>query len=81
MIELDGNQYLGLEYQKRSNSTGLNYLIEYSQNLKTWQPANENDIITSEEVIGDNITGISVRIKDNLKESSLRFMRIRVLVE
>lgn len=81
VIELDGNQYLGLEYQKRSNSTGLNYLIEYSQNLKTWQPANENDIITSEEVIGDNITGISVRIKDNLKESSLRFMRIRVLVE
>ena len=43
--------------------------------------ANENDIITSEEVIGENITGISVRIKDNLKESSLRFMRIRVLVE
>jgi hypothetical protein len=81
VIESDGNLYLALEYQKRSNATGLNYVIEYSQNLQTWLPANENDIITSEEVISENITGISVRIRDNLNESSQRFMRIRVLVE
>lgn len=78
---LNGNEYLNLEYQKRSNVTGLNYIIEYSHNLETWVQADANDLVISERVINEDLTGISVRMKENLSNSSLRFMRIRVLIE
>ena len=72
---------MNLEYQKRSNVTGLNYIIEYSHNLETWVQADANDLVISERAINDDLTGISVRMKENLSNSSLRFMRIRVLIE
>ena len=78
---LNGNEYLNLEYQKRSNVTGLNYIIEYSHNLETWVQADANDLVISERAINEGLTGISVRMKENLSNSTLRFMRIRVLVE
>ena len=72
---------MNLEYQKRSNVTGVNYVIEYSQNLETWVQANNNDLVLSERPINDNLIGISARMKENLSDSVLRFMRIRVLIE
>ena len=81
VLVLNGNEYLNLEYQKRSNVTGLNYIIEYSHNLETWVQADANDLVISERAINEDLTGISVRMKENLSNSTLRFMRIRVLVE
>ena len=78
---LNGNEYMNLEYQQRSNVTGVNYVIEYSQNLETWVQANNNDLVISERPINDNLIGISARMKENLSDSVLRFMRIRVLIE
>ena len=72
---------MNLEYQQRSNVTGVNYVIEYSQNLETWVQANNNDLVISERPINDNLIGISARMKENLSDSVLRFMRIRVLIE
>ena len=72
---------MNLEYQKRSNVTGLNYIIEYSHNLETWVQADANDLVISERAINEDLTGISVRMKENLSNSTLRFMRIRVLIE
>ena len=78
---LNGNEYMNLEYQQRSNVTGVNYVVEYSQNLETWVQANNNDLVISERPINDNLIGISARMKENLSDSVLRFMRIRVLIE
>ena len=63
------------------NVTGVNYVIEYSQNLETWVQANNDDLVISERPINDNLIGISARMKENLSDSVLRFMRIRVLIE
>ena len=59
----------------------LNYIIEYSHNLETWVQADANDLVISERTINEDLTGISVRMKENLSNSTLRFMRIRVLIE
>ena len=81
ILVLNGNEYMNLEYQQRSNVTGVNYVIEYSQNLETWVQANNDDLVISERPINDNLIGISARMKENLSDSVLRFMRIRVLIE
>ena len=78
---LNDNRFLGINYQKRSNIPGVNFVVEFSEDLQTWSVASEESLIISENPINDNLVNVSAQLTDNLTQNPSRFMRIRVNIE
>ena len=78
---LNDNRFLGINYQKRSNIPGVNFVVEFSGDLQTWSVASEESLIISENPINDNLVNVSAQLTDNLTQNPSRFMRIRVNIE
>lgn len=76
--EASSDRYLTVTYRRRLNPAGLNYLLETSSNLTTWQPVGDNAIIVSANPTGDDVTeSVRVRVLPSLQNGP-GFVRLRV---
>ncbi|MFL2451842.1 MAG: lamin tail domain-containing protein [Verrucomicrobiales bacterium] len=77
----NGNRFLGINYQKRADASGLNFIIEISEDLQNWSKAPGDILVVSENSINDNLLNVSAKLTNNLTQNPSRFIRIKVIIE
>lgn len=78
----DGKRYLMLTYHRRIQRAGFVYSVETSTNMGQWSPFNADIHEVGAAPSGDGITEVvTVRVLPALKDSSGKFVRLRVALE
>ena len=72
-----GSQYLGLQYRRRAGTSSLSFTIESSVDLFAWA-AEKQTVQMSLEDNGDGSLTETIRLDTPIKDSTQRFLRLRV---
>ena len=72
-----GSQYLGLQYRRRAGTSSLSFTIESTVDLYAWA-AEKQTVQMSLEDNGDGSLTETIRLDTPIKDSTQRFLRLRV---
>lgn len=72
-LTIDSQQYLALTVNKNPAATGINYTVEVSGDLRTWNSSNEHTVLVNETP-----ESLVVRDATPLGGSHSRFLRLKV---
>lgn len=74
-----GQKYLSMQFRRRIQRAGMNYIVETSSNLSTWDGTGANVVEKSVVPVGDGITEtVTVRITPAMNLGGAKFVRLRV---
>ena len=77
-----GQRFLTLDFRRRIQRGGLQYLIETSENLSDWEAAGVNAVEQSVTSNGDGVTEtVRVRITPAMTVENSKFVRLRVVIQ
>ena len=79
IVELEGSEYFALEYRKRKDTPGMEFIVETSNDLITWSQDQNSVIEISRSPDGKDAERIILRSRDAVNNTDLRFLRVRVL--
>lgn len=79
---LTGQKHLEWSYRRLvANPSGVQYVIELSSNLQSWQPAESAVQVLRVEPSGDGVTEVvTVRLTPQAGNTSAQFVRMRLIV-
>ena len=79
IVELEGNEYFALEYRKRKDAPGMEFIVETSNDLTSWSQDQNRVIEISRDPDGKDAERVLLRSRDAINNTDVRFLRLRVL--
>ena len=79
IVELEGSEYFALEYRKRKDTPGMEFIVETSNDLITWSQDQNRVIEISRSPDGKDAERIILRSRDAVNNTDVRYLRLRVL--
>jgi hypothetical protein len=79
IVELEGSEYFALEYRKRKDAPGMEFIVETSNDLNNWSQDQNRVIEISRDPDGKDAERVLLRSRDAINNTDVRFLRLRVL--
>lgn len=78
LVEVNGQRHVTLSYRRRLDDPAINYQLECSANLQTWQPAGGDFIQTNTAPNGDGTETITLRSIQPINPAQCLMLRLKV---